>query len=245
MEYRAIYKETSDDIQHWKYIKKVKKNGKWRYYYDKESLMKDAKDKFNSIYNDPDNIYDVDASNYNQRIEQIKNSKEWQDIVKRNDPEYVRTDKDGNKQYLIDDYLVKKKHPELDVISDLGAGRKVSLNKVTAKSLIAGGKDYIRTAQNMIGILAVALTEKFKYSQGSYSNDINTAKKSAMDTYKEVSKTTKSVTKSATATYNNLDSAAKNVAKTAYKVNTLSNSDINYTVQVGAAFVATVLKNYN
>ena len=38
MEFKAVYKSTSDDVQHWKYIKKVKKNGKWRYYYD----VKDA-----------------------------------------------------------------------------------------------------------------------------------------------------------------------------------------------------------
>lgn len=36
MEYRAIVKRKSDDeLQHWKYIKRVKgKNGKWQYYYD-------------------------------------------------------------------------------------------------------------------------------------------------------------------------------------------------------------------
>lgn len=30
-----------DELYHWKYIKKVKKNGKWRYYYDKEQLKDD------------------------------------------------------------------------------------------------------------------------------------------------------------------------------------------------------------
>lgn len=36
----------SDDVlMHWKYIKRVKKNGKWRYYYDEESLKRDIKDK--------------------------------------------------------------------------------------------------------------------------------------------------------------------------------------------------------
>lgn len=36
MEYKAIVKRKSDDeLQHWKYIKRVKgKNGKWQYYYD-------------------------------------------------------------------------------------------------------------------------------------------------------------------------------------------------------------------
>lgn len=32
----------SDDVlMHWKYIKRVKKNGKWKYYYDEESLKRD------------------------------------------------------------------------------------------------------------------------------------------------------------------------------------------------------------
>lgn len=34
-----------DELQHFKYIKREKKNGKWRYYYDTESLKNDIKDK--------------------------------------------------------------------------------------------------------------------------------------------------------------------------------------------------------
>lgn len=33
--------EFSDEMYHWKYIKRVKKNGKWRYYYNKGQLKKD------------------------------------------------------------------------------------------------------------------------------------------------------------------------------------------------------------
>lgn len=37
--------QSNNELTHWKYIKKVKKNGKWRYYYDKESRIKDMKNK--------------------------------------------------------------------------------------------------------------------------------------------------------------------------------------------------------
>ena len=41
MEYRAVTKEDpAKDLTHWKYIKRVKKNGKWRYTYDKENVDK-------------------------------------------------------------------------------------------------------------------------------------------------------------------------------------------------------------
>lgn len=32
--YNAVDKETDDDIQHFKYLKKERVDGKWRYYYD-------------------------------------------------------------------------------------------------------------------------------------------------------------------------------------------------------------------
>lgn len=39
--YYAIHRTGSDDeLQHWKYIKRIKVKGKWRYFYDKEELEK-------------------------------------------------------------------------------------------------------------------------------------------------------------------------------------------------------------
>ena len=41
MEYRAVTKEDpKKDLTHWKYIKREKVNGKWRYSYDKENIGK-------------------------------------------------------------------------------------------------------------------------------------------------------------------------------------------------------------
>ena len=230
----------SDELQHWKYLKKEKKNGKWRYYYDKDALAKDAKDKFNSIYNDPNNIYDVSARNYNKKMELIKNSKEWQDIVKREDPEYVQKNKDGSKTYYLDDYLVKKKHPELDIISDLGAGRKISLNKITTKSFIAGTKDYIKAARNVVGIVAVALTEKFKLSQGTYNDEIKTVKQTAKDTYK-TAKTNYNTTKNSA---KDVYSKTTNAANTTYSNSSREREELANTINLGAQYVSHLLRNY-
>lgn len=42
-QYYAIHKKDSNELTHWKYIKREKgSNGKWKYYYDKESLQKDV-----------------------------------------------------------------------------------------------------------------------------------------------------------------------------------------------------------
>lgn len=230
----------NDDIQHWKYIKKVKKNGKWRYYYDKDALAKDAKDKFNSIYNDPNNIYDVNGSNYKEKMEAIKKSKEWQDIVKREDPEYVRKNADGSKTYYLDDYLVKKKHPELDVISDIGAGRKVSLNKISAKSFIAGVKDYIKVAQNVVAIASVALTERFKLSQGTYNDDIKNAKNAATNTYKTAKSNYNTAKSSAKDTY----SKTTNAVNTSYSSSSREREELANTIDLGARYISYLLRSH-
>lgn len=55
--YYAVHRgNTNDEIMHWKYIKKIKKNGKWRYYYDTSELDKyknnevETKEKGNKTY---------------------------------------------------------------------------------------------------------------------------------------------------------------------------------------------------
>lgn len=44
-------KDYSDGIKHWKYIKREKVNGKWRYYYDSSSLRK-AEKRYDKALND-------------------------------------------------------------------------------------------------------------------------------------------------------------------------------------------------
>lgn len=114
------------------------------------------------------NKYIVNRNNREEKIAEIEKTKEWQDIVKRQDPEYVKKDSEGNVKYLIDDYIVKKKHPELDLLDDIANGRNLTLNEVTVETFSAAAADYARTGAMVLGIVSQALLTKFKFSQGSY-----------------------------------------------------------------------------
>lgn len=249
----------TDELRHWKYVKKEKINGKWKYWYDLESYKQDMKkikeDAKNTQYTSYDkvadvssglkqklknyiqdaknkvdamidksinsvkdaaketinaipeqankvvdkalpaankaikdankqlgeyfdkNIYTTNASNIDAKKAKIMKTKEWQDIVKREDPEYVKKNADGTKTYLIDDYMVKKKHVGLDIIDDIGNGRDITINKLEKDSLLAGAKDYVDSAVMMVGIVSKALATKFKFSQGSYGDSAEAAAK--------------------------------------------------------------------
>lgn len=41
MNYYAVHRSSNpnDELKHWKYIKKIKRGGKWRYFYDQEDLI--------------------------------------------------------------------------------------------------------------------------------------------------------------------------------------------------------------
>lgn len=198
-----------DEIMHWKYIKREKVNGKWRYYYDKDEMKNDvkgffketgdkiskaaltkvnkvtsnlntyvskARDLITKFYDDPNNIYNVTHQSYTEKLEKIKETQEWKDIVARKDSEYVKKNKDGTVTYDIDKYLVDKKHPVLDAIGDIMSGRNVDTLEVTGDSLVAGIKDYATSAIELgmltIGFTVNGLVRKFQFSQGSYDDDI-------------------------------------------------------------------------
>lgn len=148
-------------------------------------LVGKGKDIINKLYNDPNNMYDVTKESYDQKMAQIRDSQEWKDIVARGDSEYVRKNADGTTTYLLDDYVVDKKHPLLDMIGDVAAGREVKINEITKESTVAGLKEhafgYIRTGMMVAGVAATVLTEKFKLSQGSYDDDIARLTKSVTD----------------------------------------------------------------
>lgn len=199
-----------EQAENHKYVARVElSNGKYRYFYSlKEyaAYLKDkAKEKIKSlnknkeqiianqidkgvkkiegIYDklDKENKYMTDDYNYDKKIAKVKQTKEWQDIVKRKDPEYVYKNKNGETVYDVDSYLAKKKHPGLDVMDDVISGRKVSINKVEDEALAAGAADYGKTYITMAAIGTKFLLEKFKFSQGSYKDE----KQQAVDYYNE------------------------------------------------------------
>lgn len=65
MEYKAVVKRKSDDeLQHWKYIKRVKKNGKWQYTYDsKDNKLTSLKKEANRTRGALDAHYNVYRNN--------------------------------------------------------------------------------------------------------------------------------------------------------------------------------------
>lgn len=128
-----------------------------------------------------DNQYVVRKKNYKQKKEEIQNTQEWKDIVKNREKEYRRKDSEGKEYYDFDQYLVDKKHPILDALSDFGMGRKVSIRKQSPETLVAGVKDYIKmaedTVQTIAGLSIGLLTAKIKNQQGSYEDEKKKIKK--------------------------------------------------------------------
>lgn len=147
-----------------KYIWKEKKpNGKWRYYYEKTKNLITGKN----------NIYDnISPKTYEEKKQLIMQTPEWKRIVATRDPEYVRKDENGNDVYLIDDYMMNKKHPFLDGLVDYGMGRKITTTKQSPETVVAGIKDYIklgaRTVENIMTAGVGLLTINLKNQQGSY-----------------------------------------------------------------------------
>lgn len=166
-----------------------------------KKVMKNVNDYYEK------NIYETGSHNIDAKKKEIEKTAEWQKIVKEENPEYVKKNADGSKEYLIDDYLVKKKHPTLDVIDDLGNGREISVNQIDADALAAGAKDYVDTAVQMIGLVSYGLKTKFKLSQGSYKEEL----KAASETIENGAKYCNDIYEESKTTYKDLEKNAGNI----------------------------------
>ena len=166
-----------------------------------KKVMKNVNDYYEK------NIYETGSHNIDAKKKEIEKTAEWQKIVKEDHPEYVKKNADGSKEYLIDDYLVKKKHPTLDVIDDLGNGREISVNQIDADALAAGAKDYVDTAVQMLGLVSYGLKTKFKLSQGSYKEEL----KAASETIENGAKYCNDIYEESKTTYKDLEKNAGNI----------------------------------
>ena len=166
-----------------------------------KKVMKNVNDYYEK------NIYETGSHDIDAKKKEIEKTAEWQKIVKEENPEYVKKNADGSKEYLIDDYLVKKKHPTLDVIDDLGNGREISVNQIDADALAAGAKDYVDTAVQMLGLVSYGLKTKFKLSQGSYKEEL----KAASETIENGAKYCNDIYKESKTTYKDLEKNAGNI----------------------------------
>ena len=166
-----------------------------------KKVMKNVNDYYEK------NIYETGSHNIDAKKKEIEKTAELQKIVKEENPEYVKKNADGSKEYLIDDYLVKKKHPTLDVIDDLGNGREISVNQIDADALAAGAKDYVDTAVQMLGLVSYGLKTKFKLSQGSYKEEL----KAASETIENGAKYCNDIYEESKTTYKDLEKNAGNI----------------------------------
>lgn len=166
-----------------------------------KKVMKNVNDYYEK------NVYETGPHNIDAKKKEIEKTAEWQKIVKEENPEYVKKNADGSKEYLIDDYLVKKKHPTLDVIDDLGNGREISVNQIDADALAAGAKDYVDTAVQMLGLVSYGLKTKFKLSQGSYKEEL----KAASETIENGAKYCNDIYEVSKTTYKDLEKNAGNI----------------------------------
>ena len=166
-----------------------------------KKVMKNVNDYYEK------NIYETGAHDIDAKKKEIEKTVEWQKIVKEENPEYVKKNADGSKEYLIDDYLVKKKHPTLDVIDDLGNGREISVNQIDADALAAGAKDYVDTAVQMLGLVSYGLKTKFKLSQGSYKEEL----KAASETIENGAKYCNDIYEESKTAYKDLEKNAGNI----------------------------------
>lgn len=162
----------SDTLQHFgvkgmtwnkhKYLSAKNINGKINYVYN------NAVDKYLNFRDNNELITGPD--NYTEKIKDVEASDEFQDIIKRQDSEYMKTDENGKTYYDVDDYLVKKKHPVLDVLDDVVSGRDIHTNKITKKSVVAGLNDYAQTGIAVVAALTKFSIANFKAHQGTYYN---------------------------------------------------------------------------
>lgn len=83
----------SDDVlMHWKYIKRVKKNGKWKYYYDTDQLKKDFQNSKlgNAIGYDERNRFNSMKPRYNQALKRFNDAYAKQQEAREKSQEEMR-----------------------------------------------------------------------------------------------------------------------------------------------------------
>ena len=140
--YYAVHRgNTNDEIMHWKYIKKIKKNGKWRYYYDKDQFDKDIG---LTAKRDADNFHNKivaetaltsakfnELGSYNRQSEQQKAHDDYNKMVDK-------VFKDQNKYYNV--YMKRYYKTPLGKISKAVNSGKKLLERITGKRI--GRRDF-------------------------------------------------------------------------------------------------------
>lgn len=124
---------SSDELMHWKYIKKVKKNGKWVYYYD-DSEVKKAED----------NLKKAESDRVAANLKVYNTENDLKDIRKN-------SDKYREKNYVNTDEYYKK----INKLQDVYGERVTKLNKAEKKLDKAMKKyDNVRVKHLAVSVIA-------------------------------------------------------------------------------------------
>lgn len=95
--------KSEKDLQHWKYIKKVRKpNGKFRYYYEHDELVEDVKEKVKeTVDNVKDKIGFDEKERYKKAESEAKSlAEEAEKVYKEGDAMYKEYMEDGSLSML-------------------------------------------------------------------------------------------------------------------------------------------------
>lgn len=119
--------DDSDELKHWKYIKKKKVNGKWRYYYDvKDALGYDERARAaNAVYKYNKNSHNANAYN---KIQGDPTREKWYDQKKSDQMYRVAQNSGKMASYAMNKYY-KTPLGKLDRLDDkLDSGRNAVSN---------------------------------------------------------------------------------------------------------------------
>lgn len=97
----AVVRRSDDELKHFKYIKREKKNGKWVYYYDTKSLKNDVKD---ALGYDEREARDKAVKENNKALAKAEYAKEQLNKVKAGVASGEYFDKDNGNDSIIAPY---------------------------------------------------------------------------------------------------------------------------------------------
>ena len=181
---RGSFREiNSDELMHWKYFKREKVNGKWRYWYDIDSLKKDLKSAVNKVTNKSRSIVSSGKKTVSKYTSSIKTtvgkiSDEAKNIInsaKKNAHKYIAkvpTDGDTYRYFYSDKayqaYLKGKN--AVDKALDINATPS-DVAKANAKNLLSNtlfgsfGKAVYNAVAPAFTAIQVALTTPKSFSE--------------------------------------------------------------------------------
>ena len=166
MEYRAVVKrkDSSNELAHYKYLKREKVNGKWRYYYDDLTTNDDKK----NAYLETKRIYESSIKELadRQKVQGVLPNDRIQDSYRKTIDQYADYSKQAKEEYLktlvgttvclkrnvnagktsVDEILQKSKSRKITNTANV----KKAVKKTSVKDLDDKTRNRLRTAHTLV-----------------------------------------------------------------------------------------------